>query len=214
MNAVADPPPHEGPKARLFGPAMGLLLLLTVVTGILYPIAIFLGANLLFPHQAHGSLVTNRTQTVGSELIGQHFSDPRYFWGRPSATAPNANNAAASSGSNLGPLNPALRKAVVDRVAALRAADPGNGAAIPVDLVTASGSGIDPDISIAAARYQARRVARVRGLPVATVARLIDRLAQPAQYGVLGAPRVNVLALNQGLDMLMRSAVVQTVDVP
>jgi len=197
--------PEEPATAGVLRPAIGLLLLLTLVTGILYPLAVYALSNLLFPHQARGSLVVEQGLVLGSELIGQSFTDPRYFWGRPSATAPEPNNAAASTGSNLGPLHPALRQAIAERVAALHAADPENRRPVPVDLVTASASGIDPDISIAAARYQAPRVARLRDLPVATVERLIDDLASSAQFAVLGSPRINVLALNRALDRIERS---------
>lgn len=185
-------------------PALALFVLLSVVTGLVYPFAVTGVAQLLFPWQAHGSLVMRDGQPVGSALIGQQFTDPGHFWGRPSATAPQPYNAAASTGSNLGPLNPALVEAVQARIAALRAADPGNVAPVPVDLVTASGSGLDPDISLAAARYQAPRVARVRGLPPAQIAALIERHARRPWLGVLGEPRVNVLALNLALDTGVR----------
>jgi K+-transporting ATPase ATPase C chain len=181
-------------------PALALFVLLSVVTGLVYPLAVTGVAQLLFPWPANGSLVQRDGKPVGSALIGQQFADPGHFWGRPSATAPQPYNAAASTGSNLGPLNPALVEAVQARVAALRAADPGNAAPVPVDLVTASGSGLDPDISLAAARYQAPRVARVRGLPPAQVEALIERHARRPWLGVLGEPRVNVLALNLALD--------------
>ena len=181
-------------------PALALFVLLSVVTGLVYPLAVTGVAQLLFPWQANGSLVMRDGQPVGSALIGQQFADPGHFWGRPSATAPQPYNAAASTGSNLGPLNPALVEAVQARIAALRAADPGNAAPVPVDLVTASGSGLDPDISLAAARYQAPRVARVRGLPPAQITALIERHARRPWLGVFGEPRVNVLALNLALD--------------
>lgn len=181
-------------------PALALFVLLSVVTGLVYPFAVTGVAQLLFPWQANGSLVMRDGKPVGSALIGQQFADPGHFWGRPSATAPQPYNAAASTGSNLGPLNPALVEAVQARIAALRAVDPGNLAPVPVDLVTASGSGLDPDISLAAARYQAPRVARVRGLPPAEITALIERHARRPWLGVLGEPRVNVLALNLALD--------------
>ena len=181
-------------------PALALFVLLSAVTGLVYPFAVTGVAQLLLPWQANGSLVMRDGQPVGSALIGQSFTDPGHFWGRPSATAPQPYNAAASTGSNLGPLNPALVDAVKARIAALQAADPGNAAPVPVDLVTASGSGLDPDISLAAAAYQAPRVARVRGLPLAQVEALIERHAARPRLGVLGEPRVNVLALNLALD--------------
>ena len=181
-------------------PALALFILLSVVTGLAYPFAVTGVAQLLFPWQANGSLVLQGGQPVGSAPIGQSFTDPGHFWGRPSATGPQPYNAAASTGSNLGPLNPALTDAVKARVAALQAADPGNAAPVPVDLVTASGSGLDPEISLAAAHYQAPRVARVRGLPPAQITALIERHAQRPWLGVLGEPRVNVLALNLALD--------------
>ena len=181
-------------------PALALFILLSVVTGLAYPFAVTGVAQLLFPWQANGSLVQRDGKPVGSALIGQSFTDPGHFWGRPSATGPQPYNAAASTGSNLGPLNPALTDAVKARVAALQAADPGNAAPVPVDLVTASGSGLDPEISLAAAHYQAPRVGRVRGLPPAQITALIERHAQRPWLGVLGEPRVNVLALNLALD--------------
>jgi K+-transporting ATPase ATPase C chain len=184
--------------------AIVLLLLMTAVTGVAYPAAVGGLAAVLFPAQAAGSLVERDHVAVGSALIGQSFTAPRYIWGRPSATTPVPNNAAASTGSNLGPSNPALADAVKQRIAALRAADPGNDAPVPVDLVTASGSGLDPQISPAAALYQAGRVARVRQLPVGTVRRLIDENTQGRQFGLLGEPRVNVLALNLALDAATR----------
>ena len=183
-------------------PALVLFLLLTVLTGFLYPLVVTGVAQLLFPAQAAGSLVTRDGHAVGSRLIGQSFSDPKYFWSRPSATTPQPYNGTASSGSNLGPLNPALRDAIRPRVAALRAADPGNSAPLPIDLVTASGSGLDPEISLAAANYQAARVARARGLAPERVQALIARHAEGTLLGVLGEPRVNVLELNLALDAL------------
>jgi K+-transporting ATPase ATPase C chain len=188
--------------ARLLRQAIVLLLLLTAITGLLYPLAVTGLAQLAFPHQAGGSLIQRDGKPVGSVLIGQQFTNPKYFWGRPSATTPQSYNGAASGGSNLGPSNPALTAAVKQRIATLRAADPGNDAPVPVDLVTASGSGLDPDISPAAALYQLNRVARARGLPPAEVRVLVDRHAQGRQFGVLGEPRVNVLELNLALDRL------------
>jgi len=183
-----------------FRPAFMLLVLLTILTGFAYPLGFTALAQLLFPAQANGSLITEQGRVVGSTLIGQPFDDPRYFWGRLSATAPSPYNAAASSGSNLGPLNDALVDAVKARRDALRAADPTNLAPVPVDLVTASGSGLDPHISPAAARYQAARVARVRGIPLAEVRTLVEQHTEGRQFGILGEPTVNVLALNRALD--------------
>ena len=183
-------------------PALVLFLLLTVLTGLLYPLLVTALAQLLFPHQAAGSILTRDGHAVGSRLIGQSFSDPRYFWSRPSATTPQPYNGTASTGSNLGPLNPALLDAVKARVAALHAADPGNRLPVPVDLVTASGSGLDPEISVAAASYQAARVARTRGLAPERVQALIAQHTEGRLLGVLGEPRVNVLELNLALDAL------------
>jgi K+-transporting ATPase ATPase C chain len=179
-----------------------LLLVMTVITGVLYPLASTGLAQLIFPHQANGSLIVEDGKPVGSTLIGQAFTAPKYFWGRPSATSPNGYNAAASSGSNQGPGNPALTDAVKQRVAALQAADPGNTAPVPVDLVTASASGLDPEISPAAAQYQLARVARARGLPMAQVQALVAAHTSGRQLGILGEPRVNVLTLNLALDAL------------
>ena len=183
-------------------PALTLLLLLTGLTGFLYPLAVTGLGAVLFPHQATGSLLVRDGRPVGSRLIGQAFSDPRYFWGRPSATTPQPYNALASGGSNLGPLNPALQQAVQARVAALRAADPDNHAAVPVDLVTASASGLDPEISVAGALYQAGRVARLRGLSPDAVRALIRSGTHGKFLGVFGESRVNVLELNFALDRL------------
>ena len=185
-----------------FRPALTSFVLLSLVTGLAYPLLVAGVARAAFPTQAAGSLVERNGRVVGSLLIGQTFTEARYFWGRPSATSPMGTNAANSSGSNLGPLNPALTEAVKARVAALRAADPGNTAAVPVDLVTASASGLDPEISLAAARYQAGRIARARHLPVGKVQQLIDARAQGRLLGLIGEPRVNVLALNLALDAL------------
>jgi len=186
----------------LLRPAGILLLLLTLLTGLIYPMLITALAQVIFPYQANGSLITQNGQVVGSALIGQQFDDPRYFWGRLSATSGTPYNAAASSGSNLGPSNPALLAQVSARVTALKAVDPNNNLPIPVDLVTASGSGLDPDISIAAAQYQAARVARVRGLPPNQVQVLINQYTTGRTLGFLGEPRVNVLKLNLALDRL------------
>ena len=184
-------------------PAIVLLALLTVITGVVYPLVVTLVAQVAFPRQANGSLVVRSDRTddvVGSALIGQPFDDPKYFWSRLSATTPFAYNAAASSGSNLGPLNPALTDAVKARVEALRAADPGNESPIPVDLVTASGSGLDPHVSPAAAHWQVPRVARARGLDPAAVQALVEQHTEGRQWGFFGEARVNVLALNLALD--------------
>ena len=183
-------------------PALVLFLLLTVLTGLLYPLLVTGLAQLLFPHQAAGSVLTRDGHMVGSRLIGQSFSDPRYFWSRPSATTPQPYNGTASTGSNLGPLNPALLDAVRTRIAALHAADPDNHSPVPVDLVTASGSGLDPEVSVAAASYQAARVARARGLAPERVQALIAQHTEGRLLGVLGEPRVNVLELNLALDAL------------
>ena len=183
-------------------PALVLFLLLTVLTGFLYPLLVTGLARLLFAQQATGSIIMRQGHAVGSRLIGQSFSDPRHFWGRPSATTPQPYNGMSSTGSNQGPLNPALLDAVKARIAALRAADPGNEAPVPVDLVTASGSGLDPEISVAAADYQVARVARARGLSAERVQGLIAQHTQGRLLGVLGEPRVNVLELNLALDAL------------
>ncbi len=182
-------------------PALAMLVIWTVLTGLMYPLAVTSLAQLLFPHQANGSLVVRNGQVIGSELIGQYFDQPKYFWSRPSATSPFPYNAAASSGSNLGPTNPALIEAVKGKVAALRAAEPANDNPIPVDLVTASGSGLDPHISIAAAAFQVRRVARARGLEEGAVERLVMQCIEGRQFALLGESRVNVLKLNLALDM-------------
>jgi len=171
-----------------------------VLTGIAYPLLVTGIAQLAFPHQANGSLVESGGKTVGSTLIGQPFSDPKYFWSRPSATSPQPYNAMASSGSNQGPRNPALADAVKDRVKALRDADPDSKPAVPADLVTASGSGLDPEISVAAAEFQVHRVAKARGLAEDKVRALVSANTSGRTFGVLGEPRVNVVSLNLALD--------------
>jgi potassium-transporting ATPase KdpC subunit len=181
-------------------PALISFLLLTVLTGVVYPIAVTGIGQALFADEANGSLIPSGDKAIGSRLIGQPFSSPQYFFGRPSATAPQPYNGAASSGSNQGPTNPALATAVADRVAALRALDPENKAPVPVDLVTASGSGLDPHISPAAAEYQLARVARARNLPESEVRELVKQATQGRTLGILGEPRVNVLQLNLALD--------------
>ncbi len=187
---------------RQLKPALLLLLLLTLLTGVVYPLGITAAAQVLFPHRANGSLIVRGGEMVGSEWIGQPFADPGAFWGRPSATVPYPYNAAASQGSNLGPTNPALLDAVQTRVEALRAADPGNEAPIPVDLVTASASGLDPHISPAAAHYQVRRVARARGIEESILRDLVAQYTEGRILGILSEPRVNVLRLNLALDAL------------
>lgn len=187
---------------KLLRPAVSLFVLLSAVTGIAYPLAVTGIARLAFPDAAAGSLLQKDGKPLGSRLIGQHFTDPAYFWSRPSATRPQPYNAAASGGSNLGPLNPALSQAVRERIAVLQAADPGNGQPIPADLVTASASGLDPHISPQAAAYQVGRVARWRHLAAAEVAALVAQHTEGRQWGVFGQPRVNVLQLNIALDAL------------
>jgi K+-transporting ATPase ATPase C chain len=186
-----------------FKPAVSLLLMFTVLAGVIYPAAVTGLAQALFPNQANGSLLfAPDGKPQGSALIGQPFSDPKYFWGRPSATAPYPYNAGASSGSNQGPSNPALADAVRARINALREADPGNSASVPVDLVTASASGLDPHISPAAAEYQVGRVARARGMDEGKVRDVVAQSTERRQLGLLGEPRVNVLSLNRALDAL------------
>jgi K+-transporting ATPase ATPase C chain len=181
-------------------PALMAILIFTLLTGVIYPLVVTGVAQLIFPHQANGSLIEIDGQAAGSTLIGQQFDDPKYFWGRLSATGPFPYNAASSSGSNLGPSNPALLDAVNARIAALKAADPTNTQLIPVDLVTASGSGLDPNISVAAAFYQVPRVARMRGMSVAAVTALVNQYTEGRTLGFLGEMRVNVLQLNLALD--------------
>ena len=185
-------------------PALTMLLIFTVLTGLVYPLSVTGLAQLFFPEQANGSLIVHNGKVVGSKLIGQYFDKPEYFWGRPSATSPFPYNAAASSGSNLGPTNPVLLDAVKARVAALRGVDPGNDTPVPVDLVTASASGLDSHISPAAAMYQVNRVARARGLDERRVRELVARNIEGRQFALLGEPRVNVLELNLALNALIR----------
>ena len=174
----------------------------TVITGIIYPLVVTGIAQTFFHHQANGSLIETDGKSIGSELIGQPFSDPKYFWGRLSATSPFPYNADSSAGSNYGPTNPALKQAVQARIDTLKVVDPDNDQPIPVDLVTYSASGLDPDISVAAAKYQVSRVARYRGLSVEQVSALVSHFTEGRQFGILGEPRVNVLQLNQSLDEL------------
>ena len=183
-------------------PALLVFLVLTLLTGVVYPLLVTGLAQSLFPAQAHGSLILQGGKPVGSTLIGQNFSDPKHFWGRPSATSSQAYIAVASGGSNLGPLNPALVDAVKGRVEALRAADPGNTTPVPVDLVTASASGLDPHISPAAANYQVARVAKARGLSVPQVQALVDRQTEERFLKIMGERQVNVLQLNLALEAL------------
>ena len=186
----------------LIRPALSLFVLLSVLTGVLYPLVVTGIAQVLFSDQANGSLLVQDGRPIGSRLIGQSFTDPRYFWGRPSATAGHPYNALASGGSNLGPLNPVLLEAVQARIAALQAADPANPRPIPADLVLASASGLDPHISPAAAVYQVERIARRRGLDAGRVAALVQTHTEGRWLGLLGQPRVNVLELNLALDRL------------
>ena len=187
---------------RELKPAFLMLVVFTVLTGLVYPFLVTGIGQVLFPRQANGSLIERDGKPVGSALIGQPFSSPKYFWSRPSATSPYPYNAASSSGSNQGPTNPALTDAVAGRIKALRDADPDNKAAVPVDLVTASGSGLDPHISLAAADYQVNRVARARGVDPSKVKDLVAQYTEGRQLGFLGEPRVNVLELNLALDAL------------
>jgi K+-transporting ATPase ATPase C chain len=194
---------------RQFRPAIVALVILTIITGIIYPLVVTSIAQVIFPYQANGSIIVGKDgKPLGSELIGQQFDDPKYFWGRLSATGPvpytafNADKLTGSSGSNYGPLDPALKDAVQARIDALKAADPTNTAPIPVDLVTASASGLDPHISPAAAAYQVQRVAKARGLDEAQVHEMVAQHTEGRQLGLLGEPRVNVLELNLALDGL------------
>ena len=183
-----------------FLPSLRMLVVLTALTGVVYPLVTWGIAQWVFPGAANGSLIAQNGKIVGSALIGQPFDDPKYFWSRPSATSPQPYNGAASSGSNQGPTNPALADAVKDRIKALRDADPANTATVPADLVTASGSGLDPEISIAAAEYQLARVARARGMPADPVRDLVSANTLRRTFGILGEPRVNVVKLNLALD--------------
>ena len=187
---------------RQLRPVFMVFLLLTFVTGIAYPLLVTGVAQLVFPEEAKGSLIRSEGGYAGSELVGQPFDEPKYFWGRPSATPDFPYNSAFSSGSNLGPSNPALMETVKARVEALQKTDPGNKSPIPIDLVTSSGSGLDPHISPAAAIYQISRVVRVRGLSADQVRRLVDQFTEPRQWGFLGEPGVNVLKLNRALDRI------------
>jgi K+-transporting ATPase ATPase C chain len=189
---------HELKRAAL------MLLFLTVLTGVVYPLAVTAVAQVVMPSAANGSLITVGGRVVGSSLIGQGFTDPKHFWSRPSATSPTGYNGAASSGSNQGPLNDALLDAVKSRVSALVEADPRHRTPVPVDLVTASASGLDPHVSVAGARYQVARVAAARGLDPDAVQKLVDRYTEGRALGVLGEPRVNVLELNLALDAMPR----------
>jgi K+-transporting ATPase ATPase C chain len=186
--------------SQIIRPAILMTLVLTVLTGVIYPLVVTGIAQTAFPVQANGSLVYHDGQAVGSSLIGQPFDDPKYFWSRPSATGPFAYNAAASSGSNQGPLEPALHAAVKGRIEALRATDPGNDKPVPVDLVTASASGLDPHVSPSAAEFQVARVAKTRGLDEQKVREIVGHHTTQRTFGLLGEPRVNVLELNLALD--------------
>lgn len=196
---------HPKPMRSQLGPAIRLLALLTLITGIFYPLAVTGLAQLFFPKEANGSLIIVDGEAVGSEQIGQPFSEPGYFWSRPSMTEPFPYNAAASAGSNLAPTYSVLLELVTERVEALQEADPDSADPVPVDLVAASGSGLDPHISVAAARYQVPRVARIRDLEEAVIYELVDQFTEPRQFGILGEPRVNVLRLNLALDALQSS---------
>ena len=185
---------------KIMRPVLISLIVFTILTGIIYPLAVTGIAQLFFPAQANGSIILKDGKPVGSALIGQPLDHPKYFWGRPSATPPFPYNAAASSGSNLAQSNPALLEQAKGRIAALRDADPEAPVSVPADLVTASGSGLDPQISPATAAYQINRVARARGLDVAKVRTLVAHYTEGRQFGILGEPRVNVLKLNLALD--------------
>lgn len=190
--------------ARELRSALMVFLVFTVITGLVYPGLVTAIGSVFFSRQATGSLIEREGKVVGSTLLGQAFTSPKYFWSRPSATSPQPYNGASSSGSNLGPTNPALESAVKDRIATLRAADPGNTKPVPADLVTASGSGLDPHISPAAAEYQVARVARERGLSEEQVRKLVIEATEGRTFGVLGEPRVNVLQLNLALDAVKK----------
>lgn len=204
-SSLPVPAKRNGAAAEgLLRPALSLFVLLSVLTGLLYPLLVTGVAQVAFRDAADGSLIVRDGKVIGSRLIGQPFSDPKHFWSRPSATGPMAYNGGASSGSNQGPLNPALHDAVKSRIEALRAADPGNAAPVPADLVTASASGLDPHISRAAADYQSARVAKARGVPEAEVRALVERHTEGRWLGFFGEPRVNVLELNLALDAAPR----------
>ena len=199
----SPPPDPTSPSfVSLLGKALGLLALMTLITGVAYPLLVTGIAQAAFPEQANGSLVVRDGAVVGSRLVGQPWSDAKYFWGRLSATSPSPYNASASTGSNLGPTNEAVTTAAKERIDALRAADPGNDAPVPVDLVTASASGLDPHITPAAAEYQVRRVARLRGVDEAKIRALVPAATSDRELGILAEPRVNVLELNLSLDRL------------
>lgn len=187
---------------KILYPSVILLILMTLLTGLAYPLVITGISQSLFPEKANGSLIWKDGRFAGSRLIGQNFSKPGYFWGRPSATSPQPYNASASSGSNLGPTNPKLVNNVKERIARLKKADPGNDLPIPVDLVTSSASGLDPHISLAAANYQIKRVARARNMPENQIRELVDQYTEPMRFHFLGEPKVNVLELNLALDKM------------
>jgi K+-transporting ATPase ATPase C chain len=189
---------------RMIFSAVALLIVFIVVTGLIYPLAVTGLAQLFFPFQANGSIMIRDSKPIGSILIGQHFDDPKYFWGRPSATQPYPYNASSSSGSNLGQSNPVFLKTIQERVARLKAADPANDKPIPIDLITSSGSGLDPHISLAATEYQVQRVAGIRGLDKDMVLALIAAYSDKRQFGILGEPTVTVLKLNLALDRLQQ----------
>jgi len=197
---VAPPVPPQATIGSLLAKAAGMLAVMTLVTGVGYPLLVTGVAQAAFPHQANGSLIVKDGKVMGSSLVGQSFEDPKHFWGRLSATSPMPYNGGASTGSNLGPTNEGLTKAAAARIAALRAADPANDALVPVDLVTASASGLDPHISPAAAAYQVARVARARGMSEGEVRALVAANTEDRAFGVLGEPRVNVLRLNLALE--------------
>lgn len=200
MSTAKNEIPAVSGIGKQIRPAIVSLLLFTIITGLIYPLLVTGIAQIVFPRHADGSLIVQNGQVRGSALIGQPFSDPRYFWGRLSATAPFPYNAGASSGSNYGPLNNNLQKSVQDRITALKQADPQNSAPIPIDLVTSSASGLDPQISPAAAQYQIGRVARARGMDEDQVRQLVQQYTEGRTFGILGEPRVNVLQLNLALD--------------
>lgn len=192
--------PTQPSALRQVGTAAGMLVALTLLTGIVYPLVVTGVAKVAFPSASTGSLIVEQGKVLGSREIGQPFDDPKYLWGRPSATSPGPYDGANSAASNLGPTNPDLTKRVQERIDTLRAADPGNTAPVPVDLVTSSGSGLDPHVSPAAAEYQVGRIARARGIPEATVRAIVASKTQGRDLGVLGEPRVNVLEVNLALD--------------